>query len=85
MLYIVFLVNEFPDKVNILKDQLLIYLITNNLRHLKSKLFVELRYYLLNKIGNILKDLQSQHQIDADQYLILIRALRKACGFPRIV
>jgi len=47
MLYIVFyLVNEFPDKVDVLKDQLLIYLITNNLRHLKSKFFVELRYYL---------------------------------------
>ena len=39
-----FLVNEFPDKVDVFKDQLLIYLITNNLRHLKSKLFVELRY-----------------------------------------
>ena len=78
-----FLVNEFPDKVDVLKDQLLIYLITNNLCYLKSKLFVELMYYILNKIGNILKDLKSQHQIDADQYLIIIRALRKTCGFPR--
>lgn len=77
-----FLRDILPNKVLTIKDELLIYLKKNNLQNLKSKLMIKLSKYFKDKISNILKDLWKENKINEEQYLNLMKSLKRACGLP---
>jgi len=79
-----FFKNILPIKICILEDELLIYLMENNLRHVRENMMDKLHNYMDNKIGNVLKTIFGDNKMTRRAYEILMRKLKIACKLPWI-
>lgn len=78
-----FLSDDLPNKILLIKDHLQIYIIEHNLiKHFKQLLILELKQYIDKKIGNVLKDLLAEEFMNITVYRYMMKKLKKACGLP---
>lgn len=71
--------NILPIKICILEDELLIYLMENNLRHVRETMMDKLHNYMDNKIGNFLKTIFGDKKMTRRAYETLMGNLKIAC------
>lgn len=71
-----FLSDDLPNKIPIIRDHLQMYIIKHNLKHLKQLLVHELKQYIDKDIGNVLKYLHAEEFMNITAYRSMMKKLK---------